>query len=298
MDYALHIGVLVAIFGVLALGQGLLLGYGNLLFVTQAAALGVGAYSWALLVQRSVPPEAALLLAAAAATIAIVPVGWPILRLTGDYLLVASLAICEVVRSFLNNTPNLTGGAQGLMGVPLLRLGSWTVSSTADYLIVSGAFLCLVIGGHLLVLRSPFGRLLRATGEGAERRDGEDAMRALGKPIRKTRLSAIAFSAATAGAAGALYASYITYLDPSQFTIWDSVLVLEMVVFGGLGTITGALCGVVAFVLIPEVLRFADMPSAAAGPLRQVLFASLLLIVLRLRPAGLFGRKDLAWLRA
>ncbi len=297
MDYLLHIGIIFSIFGVLALGQGLLLGYGNLLFVTQAAALGIGAYSWALLVQHSVPPEAALLLAGLVAATILVPVGLPILRLTGDYLLVASLAVCEVVRSFLNNTPNLTGGAQGLMGIPLLQLGPWKVSSTTDYLIVSFAFLCLVVAGHLLVLHSPFGRLLRATGEGAERRDGEDAMRALGKSVRRVRLSAIAFSAVTAGIAGGLYASYLTYLDPGQFTIWDSVIVLEMVVFGGLGTVTGALFGVVTFVAIPELLRFADLPSASAGPLRQILFAVLLLVVLRIRPAGLFGRKDLAWLR-
>jgi branched-chain amino acid transport system permease protein len=297
-DYALHLGILVALYGVLALGQNLLFGFGNLLFVTQAAAFGIGAYAWALLVGHSVPSEIALFLATAAAAVVIVPLALPTLRLTGDYLLVASLALCEVVRSFLNNTPELTGGAQGLMGIPLLQLGPWKLQSPGDYMIATGTLLCLVAIGYILLARSPYGRLLRATGEGAEHLIGEDAMRALGKPVRRVRVSAVAAAAAVAGSAGGIYASYLTYIDPTQFTIWDSVLVLEMVVFGGVGTIRGTLAGVVAFVVIPELLRFTSLPSAAAGPLRQVLFGLLLLVVLRYRPAGLFGRKDLAWLRA
>jgi len=297
-EYALHLGVLVALYGVLAFGQGLLLGFGNLLFVTQAAALGIGAYAWAILTVHSVPPELALLLGSAAAVAVIVPLALPTLRLTGDYLLVASLALCEVVRSFLNNTPELTGGAQGLMGVPLLRLGPWKIASTQDYLIVAGVLLFLVVIGHVVVTRSPYGRLLRATGEGAANLAGEDAMRALGKPVRRVRMSAVAAAAATAGLAGGIYASYLTYIDPTQFTIWDSVLVLEMVVFGGLGTIRGTLAGAAAFVVIPELLRFANLPDSSAGPLRQILFGLLLLVVLRYRPAGLLGRGDLAWLRA
>lgn len=297
-DYILHLAVLAAIYGVLAMGQGLLTGYGNMLFVSQAAALGIGGYTWAILVQHRVPQELALLLGAFASVVVIVPLAWPTLRLKGDYLLVASLALCEVVRSVLNNTPDLTGGAQGMMGIPALRLGLWQISSTLNYGIVLGVLLGLTVLGHTLLVRSPYGRLLRATGADPETRSGEDAMRALDKPVRRARISAVALASATAGLAGGIYASYVTYLDPTQFAIWDSVLIFEMVVFGGLGTILGTLAGVTVFVVLPEMLRFVGLTGTVAGPLQQVLFGLLLLIVLRYRPAGLFGRKDLAWLRA
>ncbi len=297
MDYALHTGVLIAVYGVLALGQSFLFGLGNVLFVTQGAALGIGAYTWAILVGYSVPPEIALGIALLSAALILVPLAIPTLRLTGDYLLVASLALCEVVRSFLNNAPELTGGAQGL-SVPLLKLGPFQFASTGDHLFLAGGLLVFFAVCFLLLARSPYGRLLRATGEDAELLTGEDAMRALGKPVRRVRATAVAMAAMSAGLIGAIYASYMTYLDPTQFTLWDSVLVLTMVVLGGLGTIRGAVAGGTIFVVVPEILRFVEISSGAAGPLRQVLFGLLLLLVLRFRPAGLFGRKDLAWLRA
>jgi branched-chain amino acid transport system permease protein len=297
-DYAMHVGVLIALFGVLALGQSLLFGLGNLLFVTQGASFGIGAYAFALIVERGVSSIIALPIASAAAAIVVTPLAVPALRLRGDYLLVASLALCEVVRSVLNNTPTATGGAQGLMGIPQFQFGPWTAAGPADYLTIACGLLGLVAGGNILLMRSPFGRLLRAAGEGGELLTGEDAMRALAKPIRKARVTAVAVAAGTAGFAGGIYATYMSYLDPSQFSIWNSVLILEMVVFGGLGTIRGTLAGVTAFVAIPELLRFAELSSTVADPMRQVLFGILLLVILRYRPAGLFGRKDLAWLKA
>lgn len=287
MNYVLHLLIIFCLYAVLAVGQSLLLGVGNMLFVTQAAAFGIGAYTWAILVMSSVPSEVAIIIAVLVAVAIIVPISLPTLRLRGDYLLVASLAIGEVVRSFLNNTPSLTGGAQGMAAVSKLSLLTFTLSESWQYLVIAAFILVLATVIHTRINTSPLGWLLRASGEGGDSLSGEIAMRALGKPVRQTRSFAVMVAAGTAALAGVIYASYFTYLDPNQFGMWESVVVLGMVILGGMGSATGAILGAAAFVLLPESLRFVGLPSGLAGPLRQVTFGVVLLIILRLRPRGL-----------
>jgi len=290
MDYLYHITVLICLYGVLALGQNLLLGIGNMLFVAQAAAFAIGAYVLALSALKAIPGYLGLLLGSAVAVTLLVPLASVAIRLKGDYLLVASLALCEVVRSTLNNTPTLTGGAQGLMAIPPLKIFRFQLSLPLHYAFASILLLITVSWIYHLVRFSPYGRLLQATGE------DQDAARALGRSVRQVRVAAVTAAVISAALAGGLYAPYLVYIDPTQFTIWESVLVLAMVILGGLGSIRGSIAGVSVFILIPEISRFAGLPAGIAAPLRQIAFGFLLLLILRVRPSGIFGKSDRPWL--
>jgi branched-chain amino acid transport system permease protein len=89
--------------------------------------------------------------------------------------------------------------------------------------------------------------------------------------------------------AGGIWAFYVAYLDPTGFTVWDSILILAMVILGGSGSIKGTLLGTFILIIMPEVFRFAGLPNAIAGPLRQIIFGLTLVLLMRFRPEGLLG---------
>jgi branched-chain amino acid transport system permease protein len=283
MDYVLHLLIQISVFTILALGQYLVLGRAGMLFVAQASLFAIGAYGAAIASSQGLPSVVSLLVGTCAALVIGLPMGLPALRLRGDFLLVASLGLCEIVRSVLNNWTPVTGGAAGFMNVPALGVGTLTLNGPGAIapLVVGVATLCVVF--FYLIDHSPYGSLLTAIGEDAE------GVRALGKRVRRAKVTAIGMSSAWAGLAGGIWASYVSYLDPTSFKVWESVVVLSMVILGGSGRLEGALVGASVLVLVPEVLRFAGLPAVVAGPLRQVLFGLSLILVIRFRPNGLFG---------
>lgn len=281
MDYTLHLVIQVAIFAVLALGQNLILGRGGMLFVAQSALFAVGAYGAAIATSQGISSTASLLVGTGAAIFVGMAMGLSALRLRGDYLLVASLGLCEIVRSILNNWDAVTGGAAGFMNIPALAVGRFRFAGPGEVAPVAVGVFSICVAVYYLIDRSPYGRLLAAVGEDAE------AVRGLGKSVRRAKAGAIAFSSAWAGLAGGIWAFYVSYLDPTGFTVWDSVLVLAMVVLGGSGSIVGAVLGASTLVILPELMRFAGLPNAIAGPLRQIVFGAALVVFMRFRPEGL-----------
>jgi branched-chain amino acid transport system permease protein len=283
MDYALHLLIQISVFAILALGQYLVLGRAGMLFVAQAALFAIGAYGAAIASSQGLPSAASLLVGTCAALVIGLPMGLPALRLRGDFLLVASLGLCEIVRSVLNNWTSVTGGAAGFMNVPALEVGTLTLNGPSAFapLVVGVTAVCLML--FYLIDHSPYGSLLTAIGE------DEEGVRALGKRVRRAKVTAIGVASAWAGLAGGIWASYISYLDPASFKVWESVVVLSILILGGSGRLAGALIGAIVLVLVPEVLRFAGLPVAVAGPLRQVLFGLSLILIIRFRPGGLLG---------
>jgi len=134
------------------------------------------------------------------------------------------------------------------------------------------------------VVNSPFGRILRSI------REDEISSQALGKNTTKHTLLVFVIGAFFAGIAGSLYAHYITFIDPSSFTIMESITVLLMVIFGGMGSISGSIAGAVILVVFPELLRFLGMPSSIAAPMRQMIYGLLLVVLMIKRPQGIMGR--------
>ena len=136
-------------------------------------------------------------------------------------------------------------------------------------------------------MKSPFGRLLQAT------RDDELGLKVLGKNTFKLKYKAMMISAFFAGIAGSLFAHYITYIEPNSFTLSELIFVLTIVIVGGLASLKGSVVSAFIIVMIPEALRFLSLPSAILGPMRQIVYALILLCILLFRPRGLFGRVDL-----
>ncbi len=137
------------------------------------------------------------------------------------------------------------------------------------------------------IVKSPFGKVLEAT------RDNELAVRVLGKNTFKIKSIALGASAFFAGIAGSLYAHYITYIDPSSFEIMQLIPILCIVIIGGLASLKGTIVATIVLILLPEPLRFIGFPSSIVGPMRQILYALVLLLILIYRPKGFFGKVEL-----
>jgi branched-chain amino acid transport system permease protein len=138
-----------------------------------------------------------------------------------------------------------------------------------------------------LITRTRFGRALQAI------RDDQLAAAMLGKNVFAHKVAAMGLSACIAGLAGSFFAHYISFIDPGIFGIGDLILVLSMLIVGGMASVPGSLLGAAVILLIPEPLRFIGFPSELIGPMREMLFAIILLIILLYRPKGILGKVDL-----
>jgi branched-chain amino acid transport system permease protein len=178
----------------------------------------------------------------------------------------------------------LTHGPLGIPGIPQPVIFGWTIQSQLGFVTLSatlGIFAYFVVGR---IATSSFGRVLRAI------REDEVFAQAMGKNTLRFKVSAFAVSAALAASAGSLYAHYTTYIDPTSFTVMESILVISMVIIGGAGSRWGPVIGAVVLVTLPEALRFLGLPSAVAANLRQVIYGILLVLMMMVRPQGLVGR--------
>jgi branched-chain amino acid transport system permease protein len=284
VEYILHILVLAGIYSILALGLNLIVGFTGLPAFGHAAFFAVGAYiSSILTVDLSLSPWLGLLLGACGAAILGIIVGFPSLRLKGDYFALVTFGLGLIVYSITKNWVSVTRGPFGIPGIPPYPLFNFTIDSVWAYLLLVIAIMALGTFVAQRIVSSPFGRILRSI------REDEIASKALGKNTDKHKLLIFAIGAFFAGVAGSLFAHYITFIDPSSFTVLESITILLMVIFGGMGSISGSIIGASLLVLLPELLRFLGMPSSIAAPTRQMLYGLLLIVLMIKKPQGLMG---------
>ncbi len=285
MQYVLHILTLVCIYNILAVSLEVLVGRAGFLSVAHAAFYGLGAYTSALLaVQAGVPFLVGNLAGVAVAVAISLVVSLPSLRVHDDYFVIATFAFQVILFSIFKNWMGLTQGPLGIPGIPRPVIFGWHVTTHLDFLILAVAFACFAYFVVWRLTCSPFGRVLHAI------REDEVFAKAVGKNTLYFKMTAFAVSAALAASAGSLYASYITYIDPSSFTVMESILIISMVIIGGAGTLLGPLVGAFVLVTLPEALRFVGLPDAVAANLRQIIYGSLLVIMMMFRPRGLVGK--------
>jgi branched-chain amino acid transport system permease protein len=160
----------------------------------------------------------------------------------------------------------------------------YPLSEIWSYLILVIVFVIITIFICNRIVHSPFGRVLTSI------REDEIAASALGKNTVKYKLLVFVIGAFFAGIGGSLYAHYITFIDPSSFTVMESITILLMVIFGGMGSIPGSIVGASVLVIFPELLRFLGMPSSIAAPMRQMIYGLLLIVLMIKRPQGLMGK--------
>ena len=285
MEYLLHILVITGIYIILTLSLNLVVGYTGLAALGHAAFSCVGAYASSLLaLNYGVSPWLGLLVGACAAAILGVFIGAPSLRIKGDYLALATFGLGVIVYSVAKNWMSVTRGPMGLPGIPGFSVFGIQLSSVWTYLILVAFFVFLTYFIIRRVVKSPFGRILRGI------REDEVATLAMGKDVNKHKIMVFVIGAFFAGIAGSLYAHYITFIDPSSFTVMESITILLMVVFGGMGSLGGSFVGAAILVIFPELLRFLGMPSSVAAPLRQMIYGLLLIVLMLYRPQGILGR--------
>jgi branched-chain amino acid transport system permease protein len=284
MEYLLHILVITGIYIILTLSLNLLVGYTGLAALGHAAFSCVGAYASALLaLNYGVSPWLGLLIGAVAAAILGAFIGVPSLRLKGDYLALATFGFGVIVYSVAKNWVSVTRGPMGLPGIPAFSIFGIQLSDVWQYLVLVAVFVLITYFIINRIVKSPFGRVLRGI------REDEIAALAMGKNINKYKIIVFIVGAFFAGIAGSLYAHYITFIDPSSFTVMESITILLMVVFGGMGSLGGSFVGAAVLVIFPELLRFLGMPSSIAAPLRQMIYGLLLILLMLKRPQGILG---------
>ena len=283
-SFLIRLAGIAGLYMLLALGLNLVIGFVGLLDLGFMAFYAIGAYTAALLAIHKVPFLLSVLAAVVASTVIRVIVGFPALRLRGDYLAIVTLGFGEVVRLIVTNWENLTNGPKGLPRVgetiPSASLFGMTLSTNLHYYYL---ILLCVLGAIWICHRLNHSRMGRAW---VAIREDEVAAELMGVEVTKQKVIAFALSAMFAGLAGAIFAYWEGFVTPESFTFWESVLLVCMVVLGGMGSITGVILGALCLVIIPEILR--DVLGSTFANARYLLFGLSLILMAIYRPQGIW----------
>jgi branched-chain amino acid transport system permease protein len=280
--YALHILTLALCYAVPAMGLNLLFGYTGLVSLGHMGFAGVGAYTTALLMKNGVTGFVPALAAGAVAAGAVgALMGLPCLRLRSHFFIVVTLAVGVILYTLFNNLDWLTGGAEGLPGIPRpqpLNIGVLVIDFRRPqgfYWLALTVFAAMFLVQYLIV-RSDFGRSLAAI------RQDETVAAARGVDIFAHKLAIFAISAAMAGVGGGLKVTFLRAAAPLSFDMLESINLVMIVILGGAGYLLGPLIGAVLFIALPEGLRIAN-------EMRLVIFGALLVLLALYAPRGVCG---------
>lgn len=285
--YIIHLLILICIYLILSLSLNLSVGFSGLLNLGHIAFYGLGAYTSALLALAGLPFLLCLFAGGLVAMFSGFLLALPTNKLKGDYLALVTIGFSFIIYSLMLNLDKITRGPLGLPGIPRPRIFDFVFEDNFLFLILA---LLITLVTYFIINRitsSPFGKFLEAT------RDDEMATKILGKDTFKAKAFSLAISAFFAGIAGAIYASYITFIDPSSFSLMQVIPIISIVIIGGLASFSGTVFATIILTLIPEALRFVGFPSSILGPMRQIIYALVLLMILIYRPKGFSGRVEL-----
>jgi branched-chain amino acid transport system permease protein len=283
MEYAIYLATLVCLYCLLAQSFNLVFGLGKLLNLAHIASYAIGAYTTALLsTDLGWGFFACLALSAILTGFFALLIGAISLRLEHDYFAIGTLAFSAVVTAILINWKELTRGVLGIPGIP--RPDFWGIDFYNNLNFLTLLFIITVISMLIvwLLFKSRIGFALRAQSE------SESAVKALGISVLAVRNDAFILASMLAGVAGCLFAYLLNYIDPSSFGLHEMVFILSIVVLGKPGSFFGCIFATIFLVLLPEPLRFLDLPSHYLGPLRQLIYAVILFVVLYIRRTTLF----------
>jgi branched-chain amino acid transport system permease protein len=280
MEYLATIGVLIAIYIVLSSSYDLVIGYGGLSTVAHPIFFAIGAYTTGLLaIHASLPALLNVAVGGIAAMIASVLLAASALRISGDYLLIASLGFQLGLLQLIKNL-DFTGGPGGLMAIPGAVPGA---VRTPVFLVVSWLLAAATVFGIRAIVNGPYGRAITAM------RDEELAFTALGRNATSMKVVIFAIGCGIAGLAGGIYAYYFQYISPDQFEVLQSAAILTMVVLGGMGTTFGPVVGAILLLAIPQAITFLNLPPGIMAPMQGIIFTVLVLLFMFLRPTGIIG---------
>ena len=255
---------------ILAVSLNLIVGFTGQLCLGHAGFMSIGAYVSAVITQKAgLPFIVSIFVGAIIACIFAALIGYPTLKLTGDYFAITTLAFCEIIRIVIMNI-NAVGGARGFTGIP--KETNFTL-----------AFLFMVVTVIVIynIIHSSQGRAMLSV------RENEIAAESMGINAFKYKMIAFIIAAFFAGLAGGLYAHYMGYIQPASFDFNKSIDYLTFVVFGGMGSLSGSIIATIVLTFLPELLR-------GLGEFRMLIYPLALIILMIFRPQGLLGDKELS----
>jgi branched-chain amino acid transport system ATP-binding protein/branched-chain amino acid transport system permease protein len=274
-SFRLFFAAVVLCYVIVAVGLNVVMGYSGQISVAHAGLMGIGAYTTTLLVIHARLPVVVSLFAGAVVTTAVgCFVAVPALRIKGHYLALATLAFQLIVETVISNWIAVTGGPNGLE-MPTVDVFGLPLDDPTKYALVGLVVLATVILARNLG-RSRFGRALLAV------RDNDLVARVMGVDVTRHKVQAFAVSAFFTGLGGGLFAVVVGFLDPAAFTVWESVRLLVMVIFGGMATVLGPVIGAAVIGGAPEALSGFDQHW-------PIIYFVMLLLVLVFLPTGVVG---------
>ena len=321
-----RIADLALLYVMLALGLNIVVGYAGLLDLGYVAFYAVGAYMFALMASPHLAetfegfaamfPDGlhtsiwlviplGMLIAACAGVL----LGLPVLRLRGDYLAIVTLGFGEIIRIFMNNLDqpvNITNGPKGIGQIDSVKVFGFDLAKRHEFFGFDVAsvtmyyylFLVLVLFTVLICYRLQDSRIGRAW---MAIREDEIAAKAMGINVRNMKLLAFGMGASFGGVSGAMFAAFQGFVSPESFSLMESVMIVAMVVLGGLGHIPGVILGAVLLSALPEALRYVAGPLQEmtggrldASILRQLLIALAMIVIMLMRPRGLWPTPERA----
>jgi branched-chain amino acid transport system permease protein len=285
VNFLLSYIILAEIFAIMALSTNLLVGIIGIFSVSQAALMGIGAYTYANCSMLGLDFVTATVIAVLVCSVFSILTSLPSLRLAGDYFVVTSFGIQLVATAVFINWSDVTGGASGIAGIPPPELFGYSAVLPGAFVYVSTALLVLSGLVYWLMMRSTYGRILHAI------RIDEIAVAAAGRDVLRAKLGTAAVSGGFAALGGVLFGAFLSFVDPTSFDIHVSVLILTMLVVGGARTLRGSIIGPFVILAIPQLLTLVELPSSVLGPARQLAYGVLLVAFMLLRPQGIAGRK-------
>jgi branched-chain amino acid transport system permease protein len=298
-QFWIGVGVIAGVYGIFTLGLQLNVGYTGIYNFGQVGFMAVGAYAMGILVVKAhVSFWAALPLATLVAMATAMLVGLPSLRLRADYFAIATIAFAEIVRYVAQNARGLTGGNQGLLGFD----SAWASVSKSisdalglgfDYflvplLIVTWVLFLLLAAAMRLLVRTPWGRVLRGI------REDEDAVRALGKNPFPYKLQSLAIASALGALSGYLLALDLAFLNPTEFVAAFTFIGYAMLILGGLASFPGVVVGAIIMEFLLEATRAVDLPLSGdkVAALRFIIIGLALILLMAFRPQGILGKRQ------
>jgi branched-chain amino acid transport system permease protein len=279
-DYDLHLMILALQTAIAVIGLGIAFGWCGLIQLAQASYVGIGAYASALLaVQFGIGFWLATPVAMAASGLVALVFAGPMLRLRGHYLALATVGFSVTADIILKNWVSLTGGFDGISGVPNVFIGTHELTQDWEAYYMALAFVAASALFAAVLRASAFGRTMIAL------RDDELASGTAGVPVVRMKVLAFVIASVLAGLSGSLFVHYANYTAPQDFDLVRSIVLLVMLIVGGEASVGGAILGAVLLSFLPELLRF-------LGTAYLAFFGAGVLLCLILMPNGIAGLFD------
>jgi branched-chain amino acid transport system permease protein len=275
MEYILHLLILIAFYTMLSQSLNFSAGFTGIVSLAHAGFYGIGAYTTALLsVNYGFSFWFNLPIAMCLSGVLAYLVSFIALRTADDYLIICTLGIQVVIYSIMNNWIEVTKGPLGINAIPSISLLGVDLGDKIPFLLLS--IILMVLIWYLLdnLSNSGFGKTLIAISE------DEIFAQSIGKNVHQNKVTSFTLSAVFASIPGVLYAHYISYIDPTSFTVSESIYILSIVIIGGMTNLKGSFYAATFMVLLPEFLRFIGLPEAIAANLRQIIYGLLLVVVM------------------